>query len=373
MRNRFGAVWMSVVCAWLVACSDDAGDGSAASAGNPAAGGGGIPTAAVGGTAGAGGVVLAGSGGAPPMATGGTAATGAGGTGGAVATTDAGAPMPDAGATVDAAVAVDAGAQDGAAASSGRVPFPAVGIDDLTSPGSFTAATDTSTGPGNGYNIYYPEELGQGGVLHPVLTWGNGATTTPDQYPLLPALASQGFVVIAARSSFVDGGMLRDGLDWMLEQNAVAGSPFEGVLDTERVASLGYSLGSLATFEIGTDPRLTTTVHISGGIMGGGDESLATAVDVPTAYFCDKDETGPNCDSDFAVVDDNPTFYGRVPGHRHVDYMFNTAFIDQMNAPVVGWLRWRLMDDQAMAVLFEGADCTLCTDSAWEVQKKNMD
>jgi len=32
-----------------------------------------------------------------------------------------------------------------------------------------------------------------------------------------------------------------------------------------------------------------------------------------------------------------------------------------------------LLDDQTMAVMFEGADCVLCTDSAWEVQKKNMD
>jgi hypothetical protein len=295
------------------------------------------------------------------------------GTGGTMSPTPAMA-MPDAGMTADSGTGiVDAATVDGGGAGPVVSDFPAVAIDDLTDDGSFTAVTETSTGPGNGYNVYYPEELGRDGVKHPVLTWGNGATTTPDSYPLLPTLASQGFVVIAARSSFVNGAMLKDGLDWMLEQNGVAGSEFEGMLDPERVASLGYSLGSLATFEIGTDPRLKTTVHISGGIMGGGDESQATAIDVPTAYFCDKDQTGPNCDSDFAVVDDNPTFYARSPGHVHVDYMFDAAFIDQTNAAVIGWLRWQLMNDQTMAVMFEGADCTLCTDPAWEVQKKNMD
>lgn len=245
-------------------------------------------------------------------------------------------------------------------------------IQALTTSGGFTPAVITSTGPNQGYNIYYPQELGRGGVKHPVLTWGNGATTTPELYPLLPALASHGFVVIAAKSSFVNGPMLRDGLDWMLAQNEVPGSQFAGKLDTEMVASLGYSLGSLATFAIGTDPRLKTTVHISGGIMGGGDEAQATAVNVPTAYFCDKDQTGPNCDSDFAVVDDNPTFYGRVPGFSHVDYMLNPTFVDRMNTAVIGWLRWQLMDDQTLAVMFEGPNCTLCTDRAWEVQKKNM-
>ena len=251
--------------------------------------------------------------------------------------------------------------------------FPPASIDELTSRGAFTAATLTSTGPNRGYNVYYPEELGRDGVKHPVMTWGNGATTTPDLYPLLPLMASHGFVVVAARSSFVNGAMLRDGLDWMLAQNEVAGSDFEGLLDTDKVGSFGYSLGSLATFEIGTDPRLKTTVHISGGIIGAADKPQATAVDVPTAYFCDKDQTGPNCDSDFDVVDDNPTFYGRMPGYGHVDYMLNPTHIEAMNAPIVGWLRWQLMGDQAMAAMFEGADCTLCTDSAWEVMKKNMD
>ena len=250
-----------------------------------------------------------------------------------------------------------------------RSTFPSAAFGELD--GSFTAKTITNTGPGNVYNIYHPAELGQDGVLHPVLTWGNGATTTPDLYPLLPNLASHGFVVIAAQNSFVDGPMLKDGLDWMLEQNTVSGSPFEGKLDPDSVGALGYSLGSLATFAIGTDPRLKTTVHISGGIMSGGDESQAADITHPTAYFCDADETGPNCDSDFAVVTTTPTFYGTSSG-VHVDYMLTATFYERFNAAVIAWLRWQLMHDDTMSMVFEGSSCTLCQDSNWTILKKNM-
>lgn len=284
---------------------------------------------------------------------------------------DAGAP-----AATGASTDVDSGTADADAETeneaSAQSPFPEVAFSDLTTAGGFTPITKTATGPAGAYNLYYPQELGRDGLRHPVLTWGNGAATVPELYPLLPALASHGFVVIAAISSFVSGAALRDGLDWLLEQDGVAGSDFQDKLDRERVGAFGYSLGSLATFEIATDPRLTTTVHISGGIVGGANEAQATAVDVPTAYFCDKDETGPNCDSDFAVVDDNPTFYGRVPGAVHVDYVFDPPFIDQMNTAVIAWLRWQMLGDPAMAPVFEGDSCTLCTDSRWEIQKKNM-
>ena len=105
--------------------------------------------------------------------------------------------------------------------------------------------------------------------------------------------------------------------------------------------------------------------------MSGGDESQASALTNPTAYFCDADETGPNCDSDFAVVTTTPTFYGTSPG-VHVDYMLSSTFVERFNSAVIAWLRWQLMNDQTMSVVFEGSSCTLCQDSNWTIQKKNI-
>lgn len=286
---------------------------------------------------------------------------------------DAGLPpvAHDAGSQTDAA-ATDAGpgaTPDAATGSTSK--FPSVPIDKIGASGGFTAVTKTGVGPSSGYNVYHPKELGRDGVKHPVLTWGNGAATTPDFYPLLPLLATHGFVVIASQNFLVTGAEMKAGLDWMLMQNSAAGE-FQGKLDPTKTAAFGYSLGSLGTFEIGTDPRLTTTVHISGGLMGS-DRSQATAIKVPSAYFCDKDETGVNCDGDFAAAHTSPTFYGRVPGAVHVDYVFNDDFINRMNTAVTGWLRWQLMGDTVAPGMFVGANCTLCKDSFWEVQKKNLD
>ena len=46
---------------------------------------------------------------------------------------------------------------------------------------------------------------------------------------------------------------------------------------------MGYSMGSLATFTIANDPRLTTTVHISGGNMV---PERVNNLHAPAAFFC---------------------------------------------------------------------------------------
>jgi hypothetical protein len=45
------------------------------------------------------------------------------------------------------------------------------------------------------------------------------------------------------------------------------GSVFFGKMDTTKIASMGHSAGSLASFGIANDPRLTTTMHLDGGTM----------------------------------------------------------------------------------------------------------
>lgn len=379
MKSRAILVWGAVTLSSMAAgagCGEDAtGNESAGAGGSLPASGGSASGGAIGagGAAGAmatGGAVAAGGllgmggtavGGA--SAGGALAAGGASATGGAPASGGAGGAMATGGFGGDPGV--DAGSGTGGSSGSAFPPVPYGTVE-----GPFTVVTVTGTGPGNGYNVYHPAELGQDGLKHPVLTWGNGAATTPSSYPLLPDLASHGFVVIAATSSFVNGAALLDGLEWMLEQNETPGT-FEGHLDAERVGAFGYSLGSLATFSIGTEPLLKTTVHISGGIMSSGDQGQATALTNPTAYFCDRNETAANCDTDFAVVGTAPTFYGTVAG-VHVDYVFNAAFIERFNSAVIAWMRWQLMGDDSMAGVFEGDDCTLCMDSNWAVQKKNM-
>ena len=138
---------------------------------------------------------------------------------------------------------------------------------DLGAAGPYTATTIPGSGPGGGYTVFHPQQLAPDGLKHPIVTWGNGATTAPPLFPMLPHLASHGFVVIASDNAFVTSAELNAGIDWLIAENERTGSPLFQKLDPTKVASMGYSLGSLGTFEIAADPRLTTTVHISGGAM----------------------------------------------------------------------------------------------------------
>jgi hypothetical protein len=268
------------------------------------------------------------------------------------------------------------GSAPDAAKPTGGSTFPSVS-DPLTK-GPYTAKTVENTGPSNNYTIYRPTELGKDGVKHPVLTWGNGGSTNPSWYPMLPHLATHGFVVVAANtvpSIGAEEPLGKDmlaGLDWVLAENERAGSDYAGKLDPTRLAPFGYSMGGLATFTIVGDPRWVTTVHISGGNMGDGVQRV-DKIHVPAMFLCgENDIAGPQCDTDFKALTTQSVFYATMMGEDHLGILTG-EWADRIRGTVTAWMRWKLMDDATFAPKFEGADCALCKDSLYKVQKKNFD
>jgi hypothetical protein len=265
---------------------------------------------------------------------------------------------------MNAAGATAAGA-GGSSASAGAWPAADIGAD-----GPFMQMTVKNTGPSEGYQLSYPVDLGRDGLKHPIVTWGNGSGSTPDQYTLLQRMATHGFVVIASNSSSVSAALLKGGIDWLIMENGREGSMFKDKLDPDQVASMGFSLGSLATFEAATDPRIKTTVHISGGSM---TKSVVANLHGPAAFYCGtSDDIAFNgCEGDFEITE-VPTIYANFPGD-HLGVR-NAATAPMIAKATVGWLRWRLMADKTLDAMFVGADCTLCKDTMWEkVQQKMLD
>jgi hypothetical protein len=221
-----------------------------------------------------------------------------------------------------------------------------------------------------GHSPSVSSDLGRNGLKHPIVTWGNGAGSTPNQYTLLPRMASHGFVVIAANSSSVTGALLKGGIDWLIMENAREGSMFKDKLDPNQVASMGYSLGSLSTFEIAGDMRIKTTVHISGGSM---TKSVVANLHAPAAFYRgnDSDIAYNGCEGDFEITK-VPTIYANFPGDHLGVRNAQTAL--QVAKATVGWLRWRLMGDKTLDAMFVGPNCGLCKDMAWtNVQQKMLD
>jgi dienelactone hydrolase len=267
------------------------------------------------------------------------------------------------------AAAGTAGAVAGAAGG-----FPPV--SDLGANGPFTAMTIMNTGPNNHYTIYRPAELAPGGAKNPVVAWMSGGGSTPSQYELLPHLASHGFVVVASNTSPALGDEVKlgqeliAGIEWMLAENAAPASAFFEKIDATKIASMGYSMGALATTTIAGDPRLTTTVHISGGNMMTDRVKMLHA---PAAFVCGPSGTdiaGANCASDFEAAT-SPVFYAVFKGGDHLGVR-TQPYAGRIQILVTGWLRWQLMSDASLSNMFVGDQCTLCKDDNWTVQQKGL-
>lgn len=260
-------------------------------------------------------------------------------------------------------------------ADSSRPPNPTTGtfpaVEDVGADGPFAARTVNNTGPGGGFTLYHPEELAPDGALNPIVAWGNGGFTTPDAYPMLPHLASHGFVVIASNNPFVGGADMRSGIEWVVEQNEDSSSDFYQKLDVDNIAGMGYSLGGLATYEIAADPRVVTIIIVSGGNVTD-DRSLVATLHTPTAYFCtDDDASEGNCAGDYEAAT-VPTFFGVMNGSEHTDVADIFALgvqqiMDRMKLATTAWLRWQQMGDESLRAMFVGADCGLCEDPGWTV------
>lgn len=284
----------------------------------------------------------------------------------------------------------DAGAptsDSGAGVSTGVLPP----IMDPGAAGPFTPVTTSNIGPNSSYTSIQPMELGKNGIKHPILAWSPGAGANPAIYKtLLDHIASHGFVIISYNST-AQGPELTTAIDWITTESMRQGSMYFGTVDVAKVAAGGQSAGSLATFNVAKDMRLTTTLHINGGTFAPhtAEQNLVK----PALFICGDDPsvTGgdgtwtsdlarPNCDVDFMMAT-TPVWYGDVIGASHTTIIDNPLSTmttpDPLKKPflaaTVAWMRWQLAGDATMKPLFVGSSCGFCKDTTtWKVQQKDL-
>lgn len=258
-------------------------------------------------------------------------------------------------------------------------------LADPSRNGPYRSTTLNNTGPNGGYTVYLPVELGKRGEKAPIIGWMSGGGTMHNAYPLLPRLATHGFVVVAANvipgigTEVALGKQIIAGIDWALAENERAESPLFGKLDGTKIASMGYSMGSLATFTIANDKRLTTTVHLSGGNF---EPARVNNLHAPAAFICGVpsaacnilsatcDIAATNCDTDFQNAT-TPVFYANFQG-GHLGTLIE-PHASRIATLATNWLRYQLYDEDARASAFVGSDCTTCKDPNWKVRQKNLE
>jgi hypothetical protein len=253
--------------------------------------------------------------------------------GGAGASGSAGMAAGGAGAPAAGAGGAEAGS-GGSPAATGTLPP----VTTTDGPGPYTEVVKMMNVPPGGWLIY-PKDIGKDGVKHPIFLWGPGGGTSPMDYDVdgshYERWVSHGIVVYSPSASTGNGTELKAGLDWLFMQNEDMASPLYHKLDTTKVAAAGHSQGSITTFAFATDPRLTTTLHISGGSFdGNGPDQLSK----PTAYICGGSDTlaMSNCSRDFTNTSAVPVYFSLMTGVNH-----RMAARSAWPA-MIAWLRWHL-------------------------------
>jgi dienelactone hydrolase len=247
--------------------------------------------------------------------------------------------------------------------------------DDYSTFGPFKTISESGTGPDGTYTIVRPEMLGKDGFLHAPIIFGPGIGGSVDSMmDLLQRIASHGFVIIGRQ---LDGGpnnpennrRMIAGLDWLIEQNATAGSKFEGKLDTGRAASMGYSVGGTGAVDIGGHKAITTVVSIHGHsakaelhgtllLLGGTNDVM---------------RDGQSWLAPTYEASQVQTFFSLVDGANHG---YPARAVDGVQAGVeaaamIAWLRYWIYNDQGAKQYFFGEDCVMCKSPWTKTQRKN--
>jgi predicted dienelactone hydrolase len=251
-------------------------------------------------------------------------------------------------------------------------------------PGPFATTTENNVGPAAGvgadggaapmFTLFRPTDLKQGGLCHPVITWGNGTGSTPSVYRvLLNHLASHGFVVIASNSPNVMQGNpppMVAGVTWVLEQNDDPTSVMYQRIDTTHIGATGHSQGGFATTAAAADARITTSAPLCGA-------TAQRNLHGPAMLFCGGMDTTVPCSTimtAYTGITNQPVMLAEYLAADHVNWVsFSGNTVKPVEVTVTAWMRVHLMGDTALRGRFYGASCTLCQDAAWQVMRKMMD
>ncbi|HEX7598943.1 MAG TPA: hypothetical protein VF518_12060, partial [Polyangia bacterium] len=334
--------------------SDEAGSGG--SSPGLAGSGGASTTVPSGGVTGSGG--LRASGGAPGKTGGASSATGGGAAGGAISgragasagtggtrTGGSGAGAAGSGgAKADAAAATEAGAT-GADCTVGAWP-----TADPSAAGPFAIVTEQNVGPGAGvgpdggappqFTLFRPKDMAQGGLCHPVITWGNGTGSNPSMYKvLLNNLASHGFVVIGSNSPNVAQGNpapMVVGVTWVLQQNDDPTSVMYHRIDTTHVGATGHSQGAMATSQASGDSHITTSVPIEGAMA-------QRSLHGPATFFCGGQDPIVGCSGAQSALTAVTTLPAMSAEYLSADHGSWLTFMGSKPSPVetavTAWMR----------------------------------
>jgi dienelactone hydrolase len=288
-------------------------------------------------------------------------------------------------------------------------------VPDNVALGSGPFKANPSTDPGlPGRTVYAPQDLSKlGNRKLPIVTWANGGCIdngTRFRW-FLSEVASHGYLVLAnGRMGSLEeqiwsppppgppvmpdvtslppaatfAKQLIDSINWVIAENARAGSRYFGRIETAKIAVMGMSCGGIQAIEASADPRVVTTVMWNSGLFpdpkrnsAAGGRPLTKAelshLHGSVAYISgdESDIAFENSNDDFERLTGVAALRAYRKGTPH-DGTFGETNGGDFGRVGVAWLNWQLKGDREAARLFTGPDCGLCRDPQWVVKQKNL-
>ncbi len=221
------------------------------------------------------------------------------------------------------------------------------GCDENDVYGPYDTTQDMNSGAGGRSGVFYPSNIASESGTFPVLVFGCGAGSGPINYvDHGNIIASNGFIVIITASD--NGGRMNtNAINWIIQQNNSSRSKFYGKVNTDKIAAGGHSMGSIGTFAMADDPRLTTTIHVAGGSFdGNGYRKLRN----PVIYISGTtDMARSNCVRDYnrtVEKTDIPVFFTIQQGVDHI-------MCAREGLPaIIDWMKWHLKGETQLSAEF---------------------
>ena len=229
----------------------------------------------------------------------------------------------------------------------------------------------------------------------PVMVWGNGgcAIDSTRYSGFLTTIASHGFLVfgtlpqegVQQRQETADN--VRAAIDWAEKENARTGSPLQGKIAVDKVAVMGQSCGGFLSITLGADPRVKTIGVFNSGVQqpapaAQGKAAPASPQPTPEALVRlhgpvllinggEPDFMMAASSATFDLINHVPAFYGARHNAGHTATVFHPGGGEFANVASNGLL-WTFKGDKKAGKMFVGKNCSLCTNSNWDVKSKGI-
>lgn len=222
------------------------------------------------------------------------------------------------------------------------------------------------------YSVFYPGDMPEGETF-PLITWGNGTCSMPEGYgPLLRAVASHGYIVVAANSRYVGNGVpMTHALDFMFAENERADSKYYQKIDTTKVGAMGHSQGGSGTVAAAMDARIKSVILWNGGttavkpflaVSGDHDLGVAMASQMATPVNASSMPAAYIWYHQIPESVDGSATHGILNFSGHLTLMMES---DRVIDPTVAWWDMMLKEKDEAKAMFVGDSCTLCDPNAF--------